>query len=61
MEFLNAQQVNRYREDGYLVLEAHLPQGIIDQAHAEIARLSAHAEKLVESDELIDVEAEPYA
>ena len=56
MEFLNAQQVNRYREDGYLVLEAHLPQGIIDQAHAEIARLSAHAEKLVESDELIDVE-----
>lgn len=56
MEFLNAQQVGFYRDNGYLVLEAHLPQDIITKAHEEIARLSAHARTLTQSDDRIDVE-----
>ncbi len=56
MEFLNENQRAFYREHGYLVLEAHLPQSIIDDAQAEIAHLSKHAATLTQSDDLIDVE-----
>ena len=56
MEFLSQDQRDFYHENGYLVLEAHLPQDIIDQAHAEIARLSEHARTITESDDLIDLE-----
>lgn len=56
MEYLSADQKQSYQDNGYLVLEAHLPQAIIDEAHAEIARLSAHASDIDESDDLIDVE-----
>ena len=56
MEVLTTDQKSFYQENGYLVLEAHLPQSIIDEAHTEIARLSAHAATLDESDDLIDLE-----
>jgi len=56
VEILSEQQVQSYRENGYLVLPAHLPQTIIDDAQAEIARLSQHAAEIDESDDLIDLE-----
>ena len=56
MEYLNKDQKTFYEEQGYLVLESHLPQSIIDEAHAEIKRLSKHAGTLTQSDDLIDVE-----
>lgn len=56
MEVLSNAQRDFYDDNGYLVLEAHLPKDIIDQAHAEIARLSEHAKTISESDDLIDLE-----
>ncbi len=56
MEFLNDQQHSFYDENGFLVLPAHLPAEIIEQAHVEIARLSEHANLISGSDDLIDVE-----
>ncbi|MGI9354518.1 MAG: phytanoyl-CoA dioxygenase family protein [Rhizobiaceae bacterium] len=56
MEFLNEDQVKFYRDNGYLVLSCHLPKSIIDDARAEIARLSQHAATIDQSDDFIDVE-----
>ena len=56
MEFLNETQRAFYADNGYLVLEGHLPVDIIKQAHAEIAHLSEHAKTIRESDDLIDIE-----
>ncbi len=56
MEVLSSKQKQFYDDNGYLVLEAHLPQQTIDEARAEIARLSAHAATITESDDLIDLE-----
>lgn len=56
MEFLNEDQAKFYQANGYLVLPAHLPKQIIDDAQAEIARLSQHAVTIDQSDDLIDVE-----
>lgn len=56
MEFLDQEQVRFYKSRGYLVLEGHLPGSVIEQAHAEIARLSDHARTISQSDDLIDLE-----
>ncbi len=56
MEILTENQTSFYRDNGYLVLEAHLPRSVIDQAQAEIARLSEPAKTLDESDDRIDLE-----
>ncbi len=53
---LSKEQKSFYLENGYLVLEAHLSREIVDKAHSEIARLSAHAATIDNSDDLIDVE-----
>lgn len=55
-EFLTEEQIAFYRENGYLVLPAHLSAQVIADAKAEIERLSAHAAAIDESDDLIDVE-----
>ena len=56
MKKLSATQTEFYAENGYLVLPAHLSQSIIEEARAEIARLSAHAATIDFSDDLIDLE-----
>lgn len=56
METLTNEQRSFYEDNGYLVLEAQLPGEIVDQAHAEIARLSEHARTITVSDDLIDLE-----
>ena len=56
MEFLTTEQVEFYREYGYLALPGHLPSELIKQANDEIDRLSAHACEITASDELIDLE-----
>lgn len=56
MEMLSQEQCAFYAENGYLVLQAHLPDDIIRQAHAEIERLSEHAKTISQSDDLIDIE-----
>jgi ectoine hydroxylase len=56
MEYLDEEQRCFYDDNGYLVLKAHLPQTVIAQAHAEIARLSNHASTISASDDLIDIE-----
>ena len=56
MEYLNAQQIEFYRQNGYLALPAHLPADIVAEANREIERLSRHAGDISESDDLIDLE-----
>ncbi len=56
MEILTQEQKAFYEENGYLVLEAHLSQAILDQARAEIARISEHAKTLDASDDRLDLE-----
>ncbi len=56
MAYLNAEQRRSYDEDGYLVLEGHLPAETVARARAEIARLSEHAATIDVSDDLIDLE-----
>lgn len=55
-ECLTEDQIAFYRENGYLVLPAHLSAQIIAEAKAEIERLSVHAGEIDRSDHLIDVE-----
>lgn len=57
MEYLSEPQREFYERNGYLVLEGHLPGDIVEQAHAEIARLSGHAATITESDDRIDLES----
>ena len=53
---LTEDQVNFYRDNGYLVLPGHLPSDIIDKARSEIDVLSAHAATIDQSDDKIDLE-----
>lgn len=56
MEYLSAAQREAYRENGYLVLEGHLPSETVARGRDEIARLSEHARTIDASDDLIDLE-----
>ncbi|MDJ0937816.1 MAG: phytanoyl-CoA dioxygenase family protein [Kiloniellales bacterium] len=56
MEYLSAAQREAYRENGYLVLEGHLPPETVARGRDEIARLSEHARRIDASDERIDLE-----
>ncbi len=55
-EYLDAAQRQFYRENGYLVLEGHLPPEVVAKGREEIARLSEHARSIDASDHLIDLE-----
>ena len=55
-EILTAEQVRSYEENGYLVLERHLPSDVIDAAKAELARFREMARGLEASDAVLDLE-----
>ena len=56
MTYLSAAQKRSYHENGYLVLEGHLPAELVTRGRVEIARLSEHAKTIDASDDLIDLE-----
>lgn len=56
MKHFSAEQKQFYLENGYLVLEGHLPAELVTRARFEIARLSEHAKTIDASDDLIDLE-----
>ena len=56
MTILSAALTSFYAKNGYLVLPGHLSQSVIEQAKAEIERLSVHASTIDASDDLIDLE-----
>ncbi len=55
-EILNASQVDFYHENGYVVLESHLPQDVIQNIRSEVARIEASAVNLTESNDKLDLE-----
>ena len=55
-EVLTTPQINHYNVQGYLVLERHVPERIIDAVRAEIARFQDMARSMTESDNRIDLE-----
>jgi len=56
VEYLSAEQRRSYEDNGYLVLEGHLPAETVARGRAEIARLSEYARTIDASDERIDLE-----
>ena len=55
-DVLSIPQINHYNEQGYLVLERHIPENIIDAVRAETARFQDMARSMTESDQRIDLE-----
>lgn len=56
MEVLSEEQVRFYREQGYLVLENHIPMDLIDAVRAEITRFVEEARGMTASNDRIDLE-----
>lgn len=56
LESLTQDQVAFYRDNGYLVLESHLPAAIIEDIRAEIRRFEAEAAEMTVSNDRIDLE-----
>lgn len=55
-EVLTEEQVRFYDENGYVVLENHLPAEVVEAAKAELARFREMARGLRESDDVLDLE-----
>ena len=55
-EFLNADQIAQYNENGCLVLERHLPDSIMATLHTEIARFENEARGMSASNDRLDLE-----
>ncbi len=55
-EVLNSAQIASYDETGYLVLERHLPDAIIAEIRAEIARFEEEARSMTASNDRLDLE-----
>ena len=55
-EILSNEQIEAYREMGYLVLERHLPDDILIKIRAEISRFEDEARGMTESNERLDLE-----
>jgi len=55
-EILTESQIESYHEDGYLVLESHLPSDVIDSIRAEIARFEDESRDLTESNDRLELE-----
>lgn len=53
---LSADQIAHYEEHGYLVLERHLPEDILANIRAEIARFEDEARTMTASNERLDLE-----
>ncbi len=55
-EVLTADQIQQYRDEGYLVLESRVPMQVIADIRAEIARFQDEARGLTESNDRLDLE-----
>ena len=55
-EALTTDQVGFYKENGYLLLERRVPEGVMATIRDEIARLCARARGMTASDDRIDLE-----
>ena len=55
-EVLSAEQIEFYRDQGYLVVENRIPDDIIADIRAEIARFEDEAREMTESNMRIDLE-----
>ena len=55
-EILSNEQIEAYREMGYLVLERHLPDDILIKIRAEISRFEDEARGMTVSNERLDLE-----
>lgn len=55
-EVLSPEQIARYEETGYLVLENQIPAGWIDKIRAEITRFEAEAATMTASNARLDLE-----
>ena len=55
-EVLSPDQIAFYNQNGYLVLERHLPQAWIDRIRAEIARFEDEARGMTASNDRLDLE-----
>lgn len=56
LETLNAEQVDFYNENGYLVIENRIPMDLIETIRAEIDRFHEEAKTLCESNDRLDLE-----
>ncbi len=56
LECLTPEQVAFYRREGYLLLEKRIPEAVIADCHAEVAKFREEARGLSESSERIDLE-----
>ena len=55
-EVLTPEQIAQYEEHGYLVLERHLPEDILSDIRAEIARFEEEARTMTASNDRLDLE-----
>lgn len=55
-EILTPEQIAFYEEHGYLVLERHLPDTIVEDIRAEIARFEDEAKTMTASNDRLDLE-----
>ncbi len=55
-EILTPEQVSFYNDNGYLLLENHLPMSVVESLRAEIARIEQNAKGMTQSDDLLDLE-----
>ncbi|WP_170473254.1 phytanoyl-CoA dioxygenase family protein [Ruegeria arenilitoris] len=55
-EVLSNEQVASYRENGYLLLENHLPESILIEIRNEIRRFEEEAKGMTESNDRLDLE-----
>ena len=55
-EALSQTEIDHYREHGYLLLEARVPEATLSAIHAEIARFQDQARGMTASDDKIDLE-----
>ena len=55
-EILSQSQIDFYNENGYLIVEDHVPNPIMDGIRAEIARFRDVAREMTASDDRIDLE-----
>lgn len=55
-EILSDKQINEYNEHGYLVLEKHLPDSVINGIRGEIARFEEESRPLTSSNDRLELE-----
>ena len=56
VEVLTDTQIRSYHQNGYLVLERHIPDDILKSIHAEISRFENEARSMTASNDRLDLE-----